>query len=291
MVTWLPDSRLDRAAAARPADGWVAAQWDRDDAVVLYVDDQSGLSSNEGAGELRAVRPADAWRPDTDFLVGLVDGAPWFATTRPDAIPSGPATSLRVLVTSLDHTLADLATTAVAMVNWHRSHGFCPGCGDATDVAEGGHMRRCRTCQRQHFARTDPAVIVAILDAADRLLLGHHVNWEATRVSILAGFVESGESLEQAVHREIAEESGLALDGLRYVGSQPWPFPRSLMLGFVARAASTDVTVDGEEIIWARFFERAELTAAVDAGEITLPLRSSIAHRIIAAWQAGELTV
>lgn len=291
MLAWLPDSRLDRSAGDRAADEWVAAQWRHRDASVVFVDDRSGLSSDEHAGALRAVRPSGPWDPRSDLLVGVVDGRPWFATTRPDVVPEGPVASLRALVTALDHTDADLATTSVAMVNWHRTHGYCPGCGAPTQVRQGGHMRWCDACRRQHFPRTDPAVIVGILDAEERLLLGHHVNWEPTRVSILAGFVESGESLEQAVHREIAEESGLALEAVRYVGSQPWPFPRSLMLGFVARAVTTEVRVDGEEIVWARFYTPSEVDDLVASGELTLPMPSSIAHRIIAAWRAGDLTV
>ena len=133
------------------------------------------------------------------------------------------------------------------------------------------------------------SMIVAITDGDGRLLLGHHTGWDEQRVSILAGFVEAGESLEQAVRREVREESGLELGAVRYVGSQPWPFPRSLMLGFVADAASTDVRVDGDEIEWADFYTVAEVDQRVADGRLVLPQQLSIASTIIAAWRAGRL--
>lgn len=132
-------------------------------------------------------------------------------------------------------------------------------------------------------------MIVAVTDDDDRLLLAHQVRWDPTRVSVLAGFVEAGESLEQAVQREIAEEVGVQVTGLRYLGSQPWPFPRSLMLGFAARADDSPVRVDDQEIDHARYYTRDEVSAAVDSGALTLPGPTSIASRMIAAWRAGTL--
>ena len=151
-----------------------------------------------------------------------------------------------------------------------------------------GRSRQCETCGTQHFPRTDPAVIVAILDDADRLLLGHHIGWEATRRSIFAGFVEAGESVEQAIHREIAEEVGLEVCDLVYAGSQPWPMPRSLMLGFWARSSGT-VCVDGEEITSATWYTRESLLEAVAAGEVTLPPKASIASRLVQRWLDSQL--
>ena len=161
----------------------------------------------------------------------------------------------------------------------------CPRCGGPTRVVDGGYARHCERCDEQHFPRTDPAVIVAVVDADDRLLLGRQASW-GHRVSVLAGFVEAGESLEQTIHREIAEEVDVTLDRIRYFGSQPWSFPRSLMTGFFARASSTAVCVDADEIAWAGWFTRDELTAQLEAGTIGLPGPSSIAHRLIATWRA-----
>lgn len=286
MEPWVPDSRLDRALEARLDASWVAAQWEHPDARVIGVDDRSQVSAAPGGHALRWIRPGGAFDPQHHYLVGLIDSAPWFAVA---ATPQGPSASLRALASDLDETSADLATTAVALLNWHRVAPYCGRCGALSEVREGGHMRWCPACERQRFPRTDPAVIVAILDDDGRLLLGHHAGWEPTRVSILAGFVEAGESLEMAVHREMCEESGLELASLRYVGSQPWPFPRSLMLGFVARARGTDVRVDGAEIEWANFYTVEQVEQAVATGELTLPMRSSIASRIITSWRAGTL--
>ncbi|QIK73281.1 NAD(+) diphosphatase [Propioniciclava coleopterorum] len=284
MEPWVPQSALDRLLAERVDPAWVAAQWVAPGARVIGVDDRSNVSSSPEGDALRWITPGGDFDPEHHFLIGAVDGEPWFAVA---ATPQGPAASLRTLGGVLPETEVDIAMSAVALVNWHREGGFCSGCGAATDVREGGHTRVCTGCASQWFPRMDPAVIVAVLDEEGRLLLGHRAGWEDDRVSILAGFVEAGESLEQAVHREILEESAVALTSLRYVGSQPWPFPRSLMLGFVAHARGQQVVPDGEEIEWARFYSREEVDQQEASGELTLPMRSSIASRIITAWREG----
>jgi NAD+ diphosphatase len=157
-------------------------------------------------------------------------------------------------------------------------------------VINGGFARHCKRCGRDHFPRTDPAVIVAVIDEADRILLGGQEAW-GNRVSVLAGFVESGESLEQAIHREVGEESDISLSELRYFGSQPWPFPRSLMVAFFARAAGTDIHVDINEIAHAEWYTRDQLSAKLEAGELGLPGKTSIAARMIQAWQDGEAPI
>ncbi|MBK8463052.1 MAG: NAD(+) diphosphatase [Nigerium sp.] len=286
MEPWVVRSELDRASEGRLDPAVVAGLWRHPSARVIGVDDHSNLSSDPGGQRLRWFLPGGEYEPEHHYLIGTVAGEPWFVAA---ATPQGPSASLRQLGGVLDETQADIATTAVALVNWHRVAPFCGQCGTRTQVREGGYMRWCPGCDRQRFPRTDPAVIVAILDEAGRLLLGHHTGWESTRVSILAGFVEAGESLEAAVRREIREESGLQLSSVRYVGSQPWPFPRSLMLGFVARAVGAEIRVDGAEIEWAHFYTPHDLTRLVDAGDLTLPMRSSIASRIIASWRAGTL--
>ena len=285
MEPWVTHSELDRAPEGRLDADLVAALWRHPSARVVGVDEGSNVTSDPAGTQLRSTRPGGSYDAEHHYLVGTVGGEPWFTA----AAAQGPSASLRQLGGILDETDADIATTAVALVNWHRVAPYCGQCGTRTQVREGGHMRWCPGCDRQRFPRTDPAVIVAILDDAGRLLLGHHAGWETTRVSILAGFVEAGESLEAAVRREIREESGLELSSVRYVGSQPWPFPRSLMLGFVARAVGAEIRVDGTEIEWANFYTPHDLTRLVDAGDLTLPMRSSIASRIIASWRAGTL--
>lgn len=205
--------------------------------------------------------------------------------------PAGWA-GLRAVGGALDDTDAAAFVEALSLGRWLLDAPFCPACGALTMLTDAGWSRRCPSCGRQHFPRTDPAVIVAITSAddPDRLLLGSNALWGADRYSCFAGFVEAGESLEAAVIREVAEESGIAVAGVRYRGSQAWPYPRSLMVGFLATALD-DRTArpDGEEIVAVRWFTRAEIGAGL-AGEsdLRLPGTASIAHRLISDWHAGR---
>ncbi|MFI7483333.1 NAD(+) diphosphatase [Kocuria sp. M1R5S2] len=187
-----------------------------------------------------------------------------------------------------------LLVTAQSVGLWHLDHPRCPRCGGPTEVIRSGWARQCPHDRSLHFPRTDPAIIVAVTDghpdpARERLLLGRSAQWQANRFSTLAGFVEPGESLEHAVVREVAEESGLVVDDVEYLGSQPWPFPRSLMLGCRAVARSGAVVPDGQEILELRWFTRAELIDAARTGSVTLPGRVSIAHALIEHWLGTSL--
>lgn len=210
-----------------------------------------------------------------------------------DDIPDGPARwgDLRRIGAQLDERDAGLFTQALAILNWHSVSRFSPRGGGETVPALSGWVRQDAD-GTEYFPRTDAAVIVGVTDADDRLLLGSNVAWEATRFSLLAGFVEPGESLEAAVVREVFEESGLRVVDPEYLGSQPWPFPASLMVGFTARLApGADATgrPDGDEIAALRWFARAELAAAVEAGEVLLPGPASIARAIIEHWYGGPI--
>ena len=185
---------------------------------------------------------------------------------------------------------AGLATTAVAVAAWHARALRCEQCGEAMRPARAGWSRVCTSDGREVFPRTDPAVIMAVVDDADRLLLGHAAQWPDGRFSTLAGFVEAGESVEAAVRREVLEETTVVVGDVAYRTSQPWPFPRSLMLGFRARALTTDVTVDGVEVTAARWFTREQLASDLAAGTVLLPMRSSIARGLIEEWYGGPLT-
>lgn len=193
---------------------------------------------------------------------------------------------LRDAATASSDRDAGAFTEALAMVNWHASHAHCPRCGAATLVEDSGWTRRCPVDGSQVFPRTDPAVIVLIEDADERVLLGSNAMWEANRYSLLAGFVEPGESLEAGVIREMHEESGLVVTDPEYLGSQPWPFPASVMCGFTARLADgqdpEDLLPDGEEILDLRWFSRDELRAGL--GEVILPGASSIARAMLERW-------
>ena len=198
--------------------------------------------------------------------------------------------NLRQVGTLLSDRDAGMLTEALAILNWHNSHRFSPKSGEATVPEKGGWVRRDPISGGEVFPRTDPAVIVGVVDADDRLLLGSNALWESNRYSLLAGFVEPGESLEQAVTREIFEESGVHVTDPVYLGSQPWPFPASLMLGFTARVADGFVgsgTPDGTEILDLRWFSREELAAALP--DIKLPGPTSIARAIIEEWYGAPI--
>jgi NAD+ diphosphatase len=183
----------------------------------------------------------------------------------------------------------ELATTAVAMATWHERAAHCPLCGGATEPREGGWSRRCPADGADHYPRTDPAVIVAITDPDDRILLAHVSYHSPLRYSHLAGYVEPGESLEQGAQREVFEESGITLAELEYAGSQPWPFPASIMIGFRARAVSTDIVVDGLEVTDAEWLTRPEVARRVGAGEMILAPPGSIARHLIHRWYGGPV--
>ena len=204
----------------------------------------------------------------------------------PAAPPGTRAASLRDVGALLGDRDAGLFTHAVALANWHDTHTHCPLDGTPTVADPGGHSTSCPVDGTEHFPRTDPAVIMLVTDPDDRCLLARNAAWPGRRVSILAGFVEPGESAEQAVIREVAEETQIKVTNVRYVGSQPWPMPRSLMLGFRAEApAGQAIAVDrGTEIAEAHWFSRDELLAAIKAGEMTLPPAVSIARHIIDSW-------
>jgi len=296
---WNQPSRIDRLERARRLDEAAVAEWWRAGRLISF---SPALVSAPAATASRAAVPAaaTAWsnspvpaesppsQPTAGraydgqrhLLLGLADGQAWFT----DLTDDSPTQRLRQLLPLLPAAAAELATLATALVAWHRSAGFCPRCGQATVVYAAGASRWCPGCAEELFPRTDPAVIVAVTDDTDRLLLAHQSAWQPGRFSILAGFVEAGESLEQAVHREVAEETGLSLDRLRYVASQPWPLPRSLMLGFRAHAASGPLRPDGVEISQARWFSRLELSQAVANQSVSLPGSASIADHLIRQW-------
>jgi NAD+ diphosphatase len=184
-----------------------------------------------------------------------------------------------------------LLAYARAMVYWHRRHRFCGDCGSPTASAEGGHLRVCTNpaCGQQHFPRTDPAVIVRVT-SGERILLARQSRWPARMHSIIAGFVEPGESLEAAVAREVLEETGLVLDEVDYHSSQPWPFPSSLMLGFGAHAHGEEIRLHDGELEAARWFSRQDIVDGLSRGTLRLPTSISISHRLIREWfEAGDL--
>jgi NAD+ diphosphatase len=223
---------------------------------------------------------------DADGTVLLLAAAPP-ETDALDAAPDEIWLGLRDLGGRIDGRESELLTGAVALAGWLRDAPFCPTCGGGTELRQAGWSRRCLVCGREHFPRTDPAVIVAVESRdGERLLLGANANWGGRMYSCFAGFTEAGESLESTVHREIEEESGVRLSSLRYVSSQAWPFPRSLMLGFRAVVDEESAALaDGEEIIDVRWFTRQEIGSALAGdGPVGLPGPASIARALILDW-------
>ena len=203
----------------------------------------------------------------------------------PDSTADSEWADLRIWGHAMSERDTGLFTQALALANWHESHRFSPTTGEPTQATSAGWVRTTPT-NRQLFPRTDVAVIVLVTDDHDRILLGNEAMWESNRFSLLAGYVDPGESLETAVAREVFEESGLHVDRVEYMGSQPWPFPASLMVGFVARVRAdvdaTDVRPDGEEILALRWFTRDDLRTSL--ADMVLPGRTSIARSLIEHW-------
>ena len=286
----LARSAIDRAAHRRTDDLLQLLLADSATRVLAVSDGRSPVAGDPVALALRAPVSEDAERLAV-FLGADDDGIDYVAVVQ-EAVAQeadGDWAGLREVGALLGARDAGLLTQSVALLAWHATHTHCPRCGAPTHVVQAGYSRRCAVDGSDHYPRTDPAVIMAVVDVDDRLLLGHQSVWPAGRFSTLAGFVEPGEPLEAAVRREVFEEAGIVVDRVDYRGSQPWPFPASIMLGFVAYATSRDITVDGVEIEQARWFSRDELTAAMATGEVLLPPRVSIARALIQEWFGGPL--
>jgi NAD+ diphosphatase len=288
----LARAAVDRAGERRKDDAWLAAAWADPSTRVLRVAEGRTLVED---GRIVATGPFDTDRER--YFLGLDgDGVAWFAVREeaPLRAPLGSAAlpqGLREVGPLLDDRDAGLLVLAAALGNWHATHQHCPRCGTRTTVTQGGFVRVCPSDGSEHYPRTDPAMIVLVTDATgERALLGHGAPWPAGRFSTLAGFVEPGESAEMAVVREVFEEVQVRVGDVRYLGSQPWPFPSSLMLGFRARALDdAEPAPDGVEVTEARWFSRAELHDAVLAGEVLLPPPVSIARRLVEHWYGGPV--
>ncbi|HEX4979754.1 MAG TPA: NAD(+) diphosphatase [Acidimicrobiales bacterium] len=259
--------------------------------VIPLAGDRIAVRSDGDRAAIVTVEMAEAADVDL-WLLGRIDGTVYAAVdlgddpaARDDLAPDVRWSGLREVAGLLNADDANLLATATGLAVWHRTHRYCGACGAPTTADWSGHRRRCDSCGREHFPRTDPAIIVLVTHD-DRALLARNPAWPPGFSSVLAGFVEPGESLEDAVSREVMEEVGLPVEAVAYQSSQPWPFPSSIMLGFRAEAAHDDLDPDPEEIADARFYSRKELADGVTA----LPPPMSIARRLLDDWLAGTGT-
>ncbi len=228
------------------------------------------------------------WIPvsgDEPIFLGVDQGQPRFA-----ALPKTPAgPEARAALSNLSPADAPLFATALSLANWHLRHGFCSVCGQASRIFRGGWARRCDACGGEHYPRTDPVVIM-LATHDDRLLLGRQPQYPPGRYSALAGFVEPGETIEAAVARELGEEAGIEVTDIRYLASQPWPFPSSLMIGCTAKATGDALTIDHQELEDARWFTRSEVAVAVagdPSASFIAPPPFAIARTLLEHWIAN----
>jgi NAD+ diphosphatase len=289
---------LDRAAQYRSDETWQGERLCDPASRVMWVcEGGSPMIVTDTSAEL-ILTPASEVDAELTFLGLDADDVAYFAAHVNDhqdarVDPNATWKGLRAVGAQLSDRDAGMMVTAVAIDNWMRTHRRCPRCGDATQNSNAGWSRVCLADGSEHFPRTDPAIIVLVTDADDRALLGRQAVWQEGFFSTLAGFVESGESAEAALRREVFEEAGVTISDapgdIHYLGSQPWPFPCSLMLGYHARASDPTINVDGSEIVEARWLSRAELLAACESGAVRLPPSISIARKLIERWYGSAL--
>jgi NAD+ diphosphatase len=279
-VPTLSRGAVDRSSERRDDPEWLAESWRS--GKVLVIDADGKTSVDDDGPALHLLGSGNWSESEPRLLLGVgPDGTSYWATVgEPPKALGARVLGLREVGAALSDLDAGLLVTAVALANWHATHVRCPRCGESTEVMQAGWSRRCIADGSQHFPRTDPAVIVLIHDGGERALLGRQPAWPRGRYSTIAGFVEAGESAEQAVAREVLEETGVIVGDVIYRASQPWPFPASLMLGYEARAIGGRVQTADDELEDVRWFTRDELRGDV----ATLPPSASIAHWLITGW-------
>ena len=293
---------LDRMSQRRRDADWIASLLDDPQTRVLPFRELKPIVRAQSA-------PAPDWQPlprwrtaiaggATVVLLGIGGGRAHFAldATAAPAEPEDDALTadVRSLAAQIPGPDAAILAEARSLLDWHARHGFCAQCGNPTTISSGGWGRQCPQCRAHHYPRVDPVVIMLAVKG-ERCLLGRNRRRVGSRYSCLAGYMEPGETLEEAVRREVLEESGVRVGRVRYLASQPWPFPSTLMVGLLAEAVSEDIRIDPEELAEARWFDRAEVRAMVERsrtdepipGVATLPPPLAIGHQLARRWAFG----
>jgi len=293
---------LDRASERRRDTAWIRSLLDDPAARILPLSDLRPLTRG-AASPVLDWQPAEPWRDliergATLVFLGLDNQRPYFAVdaSGADIAPARDSEPLdaRTLAPLLPTGEAAILAEARSLVDWHARHRFCAQCGSPTRVTSAGWVRRCPECKASHYPRSDPVTIMLTI-RGERGLLGRNKRRPGSRFSCLAGFMEPGETLEECVRREVHEESGVRVGRVRYLACQPWPFPSSLMMGFLCEGLTEEITVDPEELAEARWFERDEIRAMVaraaagpdDPTQVSVPGPVAIAHQICRRWSSG----
>jgi NAD+ diphosphatase len=289
---------LDRASERRRDSAWIAGLLADPAARLLPLHELRPLTRGDDTPMLDWQRPA-AWqeaieRGATLIFLGLADGIPHFALDAGPMVGANEPFDARSLAPLLPGNEAAILAEARSLIDWHNRHGFCAQCGSPTRITAAGWVRRCPECKASHYPRSDPVTIMLVVDG-ERALLGRGKRRPGSRFSCLAGYMEPGETIEEAVRREVHEESGIVVGDVRYLACQPWPFPSTLMMGFLCQALSEEIMVDPEELAEARWFSRDEIRAMVaraaageeDPTQVSVPGPVAIAHHICRRWSYG----
>jgi NAD+ diphosphatase len=279
----LAAAEVDRSAHLRTDEAFLKSAWPTAE-VLVFTNERFSTNSEQ----LNFYKGVDLglYQPETDYFLGVKDSKTFFVRHLPVGQGSNlELKTLREVGAFLPSRDIGLAVHAQGLANWHQKHPMCSQCGDKTVAASGGSIRKCLVDNSEHYPRTDGAIIVLVKDDKDRILLGRQKVWPKNRFSTFAGFVEPGESFENCVTREVSEEAGVELTDINYLGSQPWPFPSSLMIAFEAITHTPDLArPDGDEIEEIRWFSRAEMKSAIIDNSLILPLEISVARQMIKSW-------
>ena len=278
----LAAAEVDRSAHLRSDEAYLQSSWPN--ALVLQFNSEKFASQSN---QLTFVKGASLGEYDSqiDYFLGVKDGENFFLRHLNDETLTSEFKSLRAIGSFLSPRDIGLAVHAQGLANWHSKHPRCSLCGGPTVVVLAGAVRRCPADQSEHYPRTDSAIIVLIKNDKDQILLGRQKVWPKYRFSTFAGFVEPGESFEHCVIREVREEAGVELTKINYLGSQPWPFPASLMIAFEAITNTPELArPDGDEIEEIRWFSREEMKSAILDKSLILPFEISVARQMINAW-------